>query len=121
MPPAGAIRQALRVPGRPVVMSESSDSTGSGSPGDSTGLLKALLAARLGEPAAIFLVDPDAVARVIRSGVGTTLSLWIGGRFDRRHGRVITLGEIPDNTHATAASSWMAEQREQPQGLERCT
>jgi microcystin degradation protein MlrC len=86
-PPARAIRQALRLPGGPVVLSESSDSTGSGSPGDSTGLLKALLAARLREPAAIFLVDPEAVARAVRAGVGNSVSMMIGGKFDRKHSR----------------------------------
>jgi microcystin degradation protein MlrC len=89
MPPARAIQQALRVPGRPVVLSESSDSTGSGSPGDSTGLLKTLLAAGLREPAAVFLVDSEAVAEAIRAGVGNSVSMRIGGKLDRKHSRPV--------------------------------
>jgi microcystin degradation protein MlrC len=81
-PPERAIREALCVPGRPVILSESSDSTGSGSPGDSTGLLKALLAARLREPVAFFMVDPDAVAEAHRARVGATLTMPLGGKLD---------------------------------------
>ena len=55
-----AIQLALATKGGPVVLAESSDSTGSGSPGDSTGVLKYLVKAPLTEPAAIFLVDPVA-------------------------------------------------------------
>jgi microcystin degradation protein MlrC len=90
-PPERAIREALRISGNPVVLAESSDSTGSGSPGDSTGLLKALVRARLTAPAAIFLVDPPAVARAHRAGVGATLTMAIGGRFDRTHSRPLTV------------------------------
>jgi len=88
-PPAQAIQQALRVPGGPVVLSESSDSTGSGSPGDSTGLLRALLSARLREPVAFFMVDPDAVDRAMRAGVGKSVTMAVGGKFDRAHSRPV--------------------------------
>jgi microcystin degradation protein MlrC len=90
-PPDRAIREALRMPGRPVVLSESSDSTGSGSPGDSTGLLGALLAARLREPAACFLVDPQAVAQALGAGVGKTVVVRVGGKLDRKHSRPVTV------------------------------
>ena len=89
VPAERAIRQALRVAGGPVVLSESSDSTGSGSPGDSTGLLGPLLRAGLREPAAIFLVDPEAVARAVEAGPGGTVRMRIGGKLDRRHSRPV--------------------------------
>ncbi len=87
--PERAIREALRVPGGPVILSESSDSTGSGSPGDSTGLLKALLAARLREPTAVFMVDPEAVAKAHRAGVGATLTMPLGGKLDPSRSRPV--------------------------------
>jgi microcystin degradation protein MlrC len=114
-PPARAIRQALRVPGRPVVLSESSDSTGSGSPGDSTGLLKALLAARLGESAAIFLVDPEAVARAIRAGVGNSLSMRIGGKFDRRHSHPV---QVTGRVRLISDGRWTPRARGYNTGIE---
>ncbi|MBI1354673.1 MAG: hypothetical protein GC160_10025 [Acidobacteria bacterium] len=91
VPPKQAIERALQVEGGPVVLSESSDSTGSGSPGDSTGLLKELLAARLAEPACIFLVDPKAVAAAMEAGVGATVKLRIGGGFDRLNSKPVAV------------------------------
>jgi microcystin degradation protein MlrC len=89
--PAEAIARALGIPGGPVVLSESSDSTGSGSPGDSAGLLRALLRARLREPACIFLVDPAAVDAAMSAGVGATLAIKIGGAFDRKHSKPVAV------------------------------
>src|SRR5438045_884412 len=74
-PVAEAIDLALRMEGGPVVLSESSDSTGSGSPGDSTGVLKHLVRAPMTEPAAIFLVDPAAVATAIDAGIGSIITM----------------------------------------------
>ncbi len=90
-PPERAIREALRIDGGPIVLAESSDSTGSGSPGDSTGLLRPLVRAKLNEPAAIFLVDPWAVARAHRAGVGATFTMAIGGRLDPARSRPLTV------------------------------
>jgi len=84
-----AIAEALKVKGGPVVLAESSDSTGSGSPGDSTGVLKHLLDAPLDGPAAIFLVDPGAVAAAFEAGVGSTLNLKMGGAFDRKNSKPV--------------------------------
>ncbi|HYI92999.1 MAG TPA: MlrC C-terminal domain-containing protein [Bryobacteraceae bacterium] len=88
-PPAEAISSALRVKGGPVVLSESSDSTGSGSPGDSTGVLKHLMDAPLDGPAAIFLVDPESVDAAFRAGVGATIQRRLGGSFDRKHSKPV--------------------------------
>lgn len=86
-----AIEAALRVKGGPVVLAESSDSTGSGSPGDSTGVLKHLLNAPLDGPAAIFLVDPESVAAAFEAGVGSALTRKMGGAFDRKHSKPVAV------------------------------
>jgi len=80
--PEEAISQALELDGGPIVLAESADSTGSGSPGDSTGILGPLLRAGLTEPAAIFVVCPEAAARAFEAGVGATLTMPIGGTLD---------------------------------------
>ncbi|MEX2261298.1 MAG: M81 family metallopeptidase [Bryobacteraceae bacterium] len=84
-----AIAEALRVKEGLVVLAESSDSTGSGSPGDSTGVLKHLVKAPLNGPAAIFLVDPVAVACAMAAGVGNTIRMRVGGCFDRKNSRPV--------------------------------
>ncbi len=88
--PADAIRKALAVEGRPVVLAESADGVGSGSPGDGTGLLRPLLDAELSEPAAIFLVDPEAVAAAARAGVGASMTLDLGGKLDPERSRPVS-------------------------------
>lgn len=85
-----ALRKALRSAG-PVVISEPADSTGSGSPGDSTGVLGPLIELGRGSPAAIFLVDPKAVQRAIRAGVGAAIYLRVGAAFDRIHSRPVRI------------------------------
>jgi microcystin degradation protein MlrC len=81
----------LQTQGGPIVLAESSDSTGSGSPGDSTGVLKELLRARLVEPACIFLVDPEAAATLFEVGAGNTVTLPIGAAFDRKNSQPVTV------------------------------
>jgi microcystin degradation protein MlrC len=81
----------MRIRGGPVVLAESSDSTGSGSPGDSTGVLRELIAANLPEPSAIFVVDPGAVAQAARAGVGSSVTLDVGGTFDRKNSTPLRL------------------------------
>jgi len=80
-----AIRRAQQVEGRPVVLAESSDSTSSGSPGDSAEVLRGLLALGFEEPAAVYIVDPEAVAAAAAAGVGNEVSLTVGGRLDPDH------------------------------------
>jgi microcystin degradation protein MlrC len=84
-----AIREAVATEGGPVVLSESSDSTGSGSPGDSTGVLKHLVKAQVPGTSAIFLVDPDTVAAMKAAGIGATITRRIGAGFDKRNSRPV--------------------------------
>ena len=84
-----ALAAAEKIKGGPVVLAESSDSTGSGSPGDSTGVLKHLVKSRLSGTAAIFLVDPPAVAKAVEAGVGATVKLSIGGGFDKKNSKPV--------------------------------
>ncbi|MCZ2148568.1 MAG: M81 family metallopeptidase [Bryobacterales bacterium] len=91
VPVPEALAAAEKVKGGPVVLAESSDSTGSGSPGDSTGVLKHLVKAKLSGAAAIFLVDPVAVGKAIQAGIGAAVRMSIGGAFDRKHSRPVAV------------------------------
>jgi microcystin degradation protein MlrC len=112
-----AIRLALATKGGPVVLAESSDSTGSGSPGDSTGVLKHLLKAPLTEPAAIFLVDPEAAARLKEAGVGSTVTLLIGGKLDRQHSEPVS---VTGRVRLISDGRWIARARGYNTGIENC-
>ena len=72
---------------RPVVVNETADNTGCGAPGDSTHLLRAMLAARPADRGAracfATLWDPALAARAAAAGVGATLErVSIGGAHD---------------------------------------
>lgn len=116
-PAKEAIEEALAVEGGPVVLAESSDSTGSGSPGDSTGVLKYLVKAPLTAPAAIFVVDPEAAARLCALGVGESTTLSIGGALDRKHSKPI---KVTGRVRMISDGRWTARARGYNTGIETC-
>lgn len=84
-----AIRLAVASPEGPVVLADSADSTGSGSPGDSTAILAALLAAPLAKPALLTVVDPETVASAHAAGLGARITVPIGGKLDHIFNRPV--------------------------------
>ena len=91
LPVDEAIRRALAAEGGPFVLSESADSTGSGSPGDSAHVLERLLALDVRERCLVTVVDAPAVARAIAAGVGADVSTTVGGTLDPRYNRPVRL------------------------------
>jgi microcystin degradation protein MlrC len=114
-PVEDAIRLALKTEGGPVVLAESADSTGSGSPGDSTGVLKHLVSAPLTEPAAIFLVDPEAALQLSRAGVGASVTLPIGGKLDPRYSQPV---QVSGRVRLISDGRWTPRARGYNTGIE---
>lgn len=76
-------------PGKgPVLLVEPADNIGGGTPGDATDLLGPLLATGRRGIVAV-LADPEAVAQCAAAGVGSSVSLMIGGKTDEHHGAPI--------------------------------
>jgi len=112
-----ALTAALQMEGGPVVLAESSDSTGSGSPGDSTGVLKHLVRAPLTGQAAIFLVDPASVAAAIKAGIGSTVTLRVGGAFDRKHSKPV---KVTGTVKLISDGRWVGRARVYNTGITTC-
>ena len=90
--PPEAIRQALALPGQPIVVNDYSDNPGGGGATDATDLLRAMLDAGLGEKAAYgYIRDREAVDAVHKAGVGSTLDLKVGGKTDNLHGEPVSI------------------------------
>jgi microcystin degradation protein MlrC len=96
-----AALQAADAPSGLSVFSDSADSTTSGSPGDSTHILRALLRADLSRPAFVPIVDPAAARCAEQAGPGAHVSLSLGGKLDRIYnqplafeGEVVRCGEF---------------------------
>ena len=84
--PEDAVRQAAASVGCPIVITDSADTVGAGSPGDTTDLLHVLMDLR-GEVDGLILIhipDPKAVADVTASGVRASVTVDVGGKWDTR-------------------------------------
>jgi microcystin degradation protein MlrC len=89
--PAEAIARALALDGGPVVLADIADNPGGGAAGDTTTLLRALLAAGVRSTTVACLWDPEAVAACARAGAGAAVSVTVGGRVDPAHGAPLPL------------------------------
>lgn len=89
-----ALQAAAAEPEGPVLLLDTGDNVGAGSPADSTYLLSA--AQRLGIRSVFnALYDPASVLACIKSGIGTTVTLEVGGKTDTLHGEpVIVTGKV---------------------------
>jgi microcystin degradation protein MlrC len=87
--PAEAVAYAKSGEGqhdKPLVMADVTDNPGSGHYGDSTDLLRAMIAADLQNAAFYAIYDPEAVQQGIAIGVGRTGRITLGGKHDTRAG-----------------------------------
>ena len=86
-----AIAEALAYNKHAVVINETSDNCGGGAPGDGTHLLSALLKAGLEKVCFGFIVDAQVAEQAHAAGVGSTINVMLGGRYDELHGRPLEL------------------------------
>ncbi len=92
VPPSVAVMLAARAAevGGPVVVNETSDNPGGGTPGDGTHLLRAMIDAGLRDDACFgFVFDPAVAAAAHDAGVGSTIHVRLGGHHDDLHGEPI--------------------------------
>ena len=88
--PAEALRRAAAAAAGPVVLMDTGDNIGGGSPADSTVLLAE--ARRQGVTGYLqSLYDPQAVRACLAAGVGASLTLPVGAKTDRAHGAPVTV------------------------------
>ncbi|GAA6202778.1 M81 family metallopeptidase [Aquicoccus sp. SU-CL01552] len=79
----GAVAEALALNAQgmaPIVIADAQDNPGAGGNSDTTGLLRALIAADVPDAAIGLIVDPAAVAAAHAAGEGATVHVALGGR-----------------------------------------
>lgn len=91
--PDQAVLQALAQAGKPIILVDSADNIGGGTPGDGTDALKAMLAHDVQE-GTVVLADAEAVAICWKVGINNTVTLAVGGKTDKWHGSPITVRGI---------------------------
>lgn len=89
LPVADAVERALGLEG-PVVLVDSADNVGGGSPADGTAILEEWLR-RNGTGLVVAIADPESVAAAFAAGTGAIARLRVGGKTDDRHGRPVEL------------------------------
>jgi len=85
-----AVDLALAVGEGPVIINESSDNPGGGTPADGTFLLRELLK-RNACAAFGFVYDPEVAEQAAKAGVGAHISCRLGGKTDQYHGEPIEI------------------------------
>lgn len=70
---------------KPVVIGDASDNPGAGGLNDTTHVLRRILERGITGAAIASILDPDSVNECMKSGVGTTLSLSLGGKSDKEY------------------------------------
>ena len=83
----------------PIVIHETSDNCGGGSPGDGTHLLRAMLDAELENACFGFIVDPEVASAAHAAGVGRTIDVRLGGKTDDLHGEPLPLSVYVKSLH----------------------
>jgi microcystin degradation protein MlrC len=84
-----AVARAKQVEGT-VCLMDSGDNIGGGGPGDSTVIFEEILRQHAAG-ACVVLYDPEAALACAQAGVGNAVSLTVGGKTDRRHGRPVPI------------------------------
>jgi microcystin degradation protein MlrC len=80
--PAEAVRQAAAANTGLIILSDTGDSVYGGAPGDSTCILRQLIEQQNLHLALVPMVDPEGVRAALVAGVGSSLTLELGGKVD---------------------------------------
>ncbi|MBA3416752.1 MAG: M81 family metallopeptidase [Chloroflexia bacterium] len=100
MPAASAVAEAMAAPeGSVYVLADVADSGASGTAGDGTVILAALLAAGARSASVAQIMDVEAVAACVAAGVGSEISLRVGGKHDDLHGPPVEVSGTVRSIH----------------------
>jgi len=77
-----ALAEGERLGRHPIILADHADNTGGGSPGDSTEVLHTLLEKEVEDALVLYMVDPDVADRAHQAGVGSRISVALGGKSD---------------------------------------
>jgi microcystin degradation protein MlrC len=89
--PEAAIRRAVEAERGLVILSDTGDAVFGGATGDSTTILAEMLRQKITQPALMTLVDPEVVDIAIKAGVGSTITVMLGGKLDHNFGQPVEI------------------------------
>jgi microcystin degradation protein MlrC len=84
-PAAEAVQLAMASTETPVILVDAADNIGGGTPGDGTVVLRELIRHKA-RNCVVTIADAEAVQACLQAGVGGTVRVLVGGKYDRHHG-----------------------------------
>jgi len=97
----------------PVVINETSDNPGAGTPSDGTRLLRAMLDAEIERACIGVIYDPEVVEMAHEKGVGSTIEVYLGGKTDEKHGDPVLVSAyiktLTDGVYTQSSPMWQGK------------
>ena len=84
-----AVKQAMEAPEGPVILADIADSGAGGTAGDATEVLRGMLELGARSGAVCSISDQEAIDKAVAAGVGSMVTMEIGGKRDDRHGKPV--------------------------------
>ena len=81
-----AVEEGMRIGRHPIILADSADNTGGGSPGDSTEVLRTFLELGLEDALLLYMVDPEVAKQAHAAGLQSRITLSVGGKSDPAQG-----------------------------------
>jgi microcystin degradation protein MlrC len=96
-PLGDALRHVKRSENGPIVLADIGDNPGGGAPEDGTVVLRAVLEEGLVDGVIALIWDPESVRAAVEAGLGNEVSLILGGKTDKMHGKSLAVTGVVKN------------------------
>jgi len=106
VPVKDALRKVKKATGGPYILADIGDNPGGGAPEDGTVVLRAILEEGLEGGVLAVMWDPEAVEKASASGIGSQITVELGGKTDDLHGKPL---EVTGTVKALTDGKWIVK------------
>ena len=106
VPVRDALRRVKKATGGPYILADIGDNPGGGAPEDGTVVLRAILEEGLEGGVLAVMWDPEAVEKASTSGIGTQVTVELGGKTDDLHGKPL---EVTGTVKTVTDGKWIVK------------
>ena len=106
VPVRDALRRVKKATGEPYILADIGDNPGGGAPEDGTVVLRAILEEGLEGGVLAVMWDPEAVEKASASGIGSQVTVELGGKTDDLHGKPL---EVTGTVKTLTDGKWIVK------------
>ncbi len=106
VPVRDALRRVKNAEGGPYILADIGDNPGGGAPEDGTVVLRAILEEELEGGVLAVMWDPEAVEKASASGIGSQVTVELGGKTDDLHGKPL---EVTGTVKTLTDGKWIVK------------